>query len=139
MKLTRKLAGAGAAVALTLTGLAATAGPAQAAAYNGACGTGYRVIDSMSVGGSGTGTAYLTYNNGWNCVVTVSNTPGQRDWMKASIELSSAKGGGWIDDEDYYTKYAGPVYVYAPSACIDWGGTVGYKGSIWLQWNDHCG
>jgi hypothetical protein len=83
--------------------------------------------------------AYLTYNNGWNCVVTVSNTPGQRDWMKASIELSSTKGGGWIDDEDYYTKYAGPVYVYAPSACIDWGGTVGYKGSIWLEWNDHCG
>jgi len=137
MRLTRKLAGAGAAVALTLTGLAATAGPAQAAAYNGACGAGYRVIDSMSVGGTGTGTAYLTYNNGWNCVVTVSNTPGQRDWMSAQIELSN--GGDWIEDEDYYTKYAGPVYVYAPSACIDWGGTVGYKGLVWLQWDDHCG
>lgn len=42
MKLTRKLAGAGATVALTLAGLAGTAGPAQAAAYNGACGAGYK-------------------------------------------------------------------------------------------------
>lgn len=137
MKLTRKLAGAGATVALTLAGLAGTAGPAQAAAYNGACGAGYQVIDKLTVGGTGTGTAYLTYNNGWNCVVTVSNTPGQRDWMEASIELSD--GGDWITDAKYYTKYAGPVYVYAPNQCIDWGRTVGYKGMVWLEWDDHCG
>lgn len=136
MKLTRKLAGAGATVALTAAGLAVTAGPAQAAAYNGACGSGYKVIDKMSVGGTGTGTAYLTYNNGWNCVVTVSNTPGQRDWMSAGVEVS---GGEWVLDEDYYTKYAGPVYVYAAGKCVDWGGTVGYKGLVWLKWNDHCG
>ncbi|OJF13040.1 hypothetical protein [Couchioplanes caeruleus] len=137
MKLVRKLAGTGAALALAATGLAVTAAPAQAASYNGACGAGYRVIDQLRVGGTGTGTAYLTYNNGWNCVVTVSDTPGKRDWMVASIALS--KNGDWIDDEGYYTKYAGPVYVYAPNACIDWGGTVGYKGMTWLEWNDHCG
>lgn len=137
MKLLRKLAGGGAALALTAAALAVTAGPAQAAAYNGACGSGYRVIDHMSVGGTGTGTAYLTYNNGWNCVVTVSNTPGQRDWMEAEIEVSN--GGDWIEDANYYTKFAGPVYVYAPDKCIDWGGTVGYKGMVWLQWKDHCG
>lgn len=127
---------AAAAVAVTAATLAVTAVPAQAASYNGACGSGYRQIDSMSVGGTGTGTAFLTYNNGWNCVVVVSNTPGKRDWMEASIKLSSSNQ--WIDDEDYYTQYAGPVYVYAPSACIDWGGTVGYKGMTWLQWEDHC-
>jgi len=138
MKFGRKLAGLGAALALTAGTLAVTAGPAQAAAYNGACGSGYAVIDKMSVGGTGTGTAYLTYNNGWNCVVTVTNTPGTRDWMTASVELSGA-GHDWVDDEGYYTQYAGPVYVYAPNSCIDWGGTVGYKGLVWLQWNDHCG
>ncbi|MEV4701960.1 spore-associated protein A [Actinoplanes sp. NPDC049316] len=139
MKITRKLAGAGAAVALTAATLGVTAGPAQAAAYNGACGSGYRVIDKLKVGGTveGTGTAYLTYNNGWNCVVTVTNTPGTRDWMTASIKLSSSSQ--WNDDEGYYTQYAGPRYVYAPDQCIDWGGSVDYKGLVWLEWNDHCG
>lgn len=135
----RRTAAAAASLALTAATLTLTAAPAQAAAYNGACGSGYRVIDSMKVGGtsSGTGTAFLTYNNGWNCVVVVTNTPGTRDWMSAVIERSD--GGDWIEDEGYYTQYAGPVYVYAAGTCVDWGGTVGYKGSVWLEWDDHCG
>jgi hypothetical protein len=137
MKFGRKLAGVGAALALTAGTLGVTAGPAQAASYNGACGSGYQVIDHLSVG-SGAGTSYLTYNNGWNCVVTVTNTPGTRDYMSAMVELSGA-GHDWVEDEGNYTQYAGPVYVYAPDSCIDWGGSVGDKYVVWLQWNDHCG
>jgi len=137
MKFTRKLAGVGAALAVTAATLGVTAGPAQAASYNGACGSGYSVIDQMSVG-SGRGTAYLTYNNGWNCVVTVTNSPGTRTWMLAEVELSGA-GHDWVEDGGNYTQYAGPVYVYAPDSCIDWGGSVGDVSVVWLQWNDHCG
>ncbi|XVU28397.1 hypothetical protein ACQPZJ_15535 [Actinoplanes sp. CA-054009] len=133
----RKLAAS--VVALTAATLAVTAAPAQAASYNGACGTGYRVIDSLKVGGTtaGTGTAFLTYNNGWNCVVVVSNTPGTRDWMRAQVKRSG--DSGWIEDAGNYTQYAGPVYVYAAGSCVDWGGAVGNKGLVWLEWDDHCG
>ncbi|MEU4693828.1 spore-associated protein A [Actinoplanes sp. NPDC023714] len=135
----RRTTAAAAVLAITAGTLGLTAGPAQAASYNGACGSGYRVIDSMKVGGTtaGTGTAFLTYNNGWNCVVVVSSTPGTRDWMSAQIARSD--GGDWIEDEGYYTQYAGPVYVYAADTCVDWGGTVDYKGMVWLEWDDHCG
>ena len=140
MKIHSRLAATGATLALTAATLAVTAGPAQAAAYNGACGAGYRVIDQMKVGGTveGTGTSYLTYNNGWNCVVTVTNTPGTRDWMTAQVE-KSGDGNDWVEDEGYYTQYAGPVYVYAAGSCVDWGGSVDYKGMVWLQWDEHCG
>lgn len=44
-----------------------------------------------------------------------------------------------MEDEDYCTQYAGPVYGYAPDEFIDWGGTVGTTGVVFLQWGDHCG
>ncbi|MEV4628116.1 hypothetical protein AB0J90_17720 [Micromonospora sp. NPDC049523] len=135
MNVLRRLAGVGTVAALAATAVAVTGAPAQAASYNGACGSGYSVIDSMGAG-NGAGTIFLTYNNGWNCVVTITNTPGVRDFMAASIERS---GGTWIDDEGNYTQYAGPVYVYAPNDCVDWGGIVGNKYIRMIEWNDHCG
>jgi hypothetical protein len=30
----------------------------------------------MAVGGTQQATTYLTYNNGWDCVVTIANSPG---------------------------------------------------------------
>jgi hypothetical protein len=138
VNITRKLATFGAVAALTAGTVAVTAAPAQAAAYNGACGSGYSVIDKMHVQ-SDRATVYLTYNNGWNCVVTITNTPGKREYMSAAIELSSSRGDGWIEDKGYYTKYAGPVYVYAPNECVDWGGQIADTATIYIQWNDHCG
>ncbi|MGC0331571.1 hypothetical protein RKD23_004561 [Streptomyces sp. SAI-170] len=134
-----RIAGCAAALALTVAGLVVTATPAQAAGYNGACGSGYSVIDSMRVGGTNTeGTTYLTYNssNGYNCVVTMNNTGATR-WVGAEIEVS---GGDWISDSGQYRYYAGPVYVYAANRCIDWGGGVSYYAGLWdVKWNDHCG
>jgi hypothetical protein len=94
---------------------------------------GYAVIDSHSVSG---GTVYLTYkaSTGYNCVVTVRNTPGTPVWMCAKVSLAFAP---WIEDCGSYTTYAGPVYVYAPDDCIDWGGSIGT--SSYYEYNTHCG
>jgi hypothetical protein len=137
MNIVPKPATVGAAAVLAAATIAVSAAPAQAASYNGACGSGYTVIDHMSVGPSGTeGTTYLTYNHGWNCVVTITNRPGTSQYIEADLEVS---GGSWKTDWGYYKYYAGPVYVYAPNKCVDWGGWIGGPGVLNLQWNDHCG
>jgi len=116
------------------TAEAVSQGLSPAAVYNGVCGSGYAVIDSLGVIG---GTVYLTYNsgNGNNCVVTVRNTPGTAVPMCAWIETSS--GGGFSEDCGNYTTYAGPVYLHAPHVCIDWGGSIGNSSSA--QFDSHCG
>lgn len=107
-----------------------------ATAYNGACGSGYSVIDSLPI--STLGTVYLTYNsrNGENCVVTVRANPGAATYMAAAIELAGNSSSAIVDD-GYYTTYAGPVYLHAPGSCIDWEGQIGsaYTG----EQNSHCG
>ncbi|WP_232293315.1 spore-associated protein A [Stigmatella aurantiaca] len=105
----------------------------SALAYNGACGSGYSVIDSHVLAG---GAVYLTYNSstGKNCVVTVRNTSGSRVQMCAKV---SKAGAAWIQDCGSYTSYAGPVYVTASNACIDWGGSIG--NSSFYEFGTHCG
>jgi len=107
--------------------------PLAAAPYNGVCGSGYVVIDSLPLTG---GTIYLTYNsgNGYNCVVTVRSSPGTPLPMDAYVGLS---GNELNDDFGHYTTYAGPVYVHAPHQCIDWGGWI--DNSFNHQPNSHCG
>ncbi|MEV1022424.1 spore-associated protein A [Streptomyces sp. NPDC050264] len=120
---------------MATVGLTLAASPAQAAGYSGACGSGYSVIDSMSVT-NGLARAYLTYNssNGYNCVVTMNNT-GSTHFLDAAVEVS---GGDWVRDRGNYKSYAGPVYVYAAGKCIDWGGSAD-SATVNLKWNDHCG
>jgi hypothetical protein len=117
-----------------LLGLVAGTGSASAATYNGACGSGYSVIDHHGLPG---GTIFLTFSSstGKNCVVTVRDTPGAAIYMDAFISLAGAPT--WIDDPGYWTTYAGPVYVYAPGRCIDWGGDINHI--WWADWNVHCG
>ncbi|WP_433709542.1 hypothetical protein ACQP2U_24015 [Nocardia sp. CA-084685] len=124
--------------ALTVGGVALGSGSASAATYNGVCGPGYSVIDHHDLDG---GTIFLTYNNGWNCVVTVRNQPGQAEKMLASLNIfgSSDKHR----DSGWYTTYAGPVFVNAPHQCVDWGGGItppGYEnGGVWNVIGGHCG
>ena len=123
------------AVALVGAAVAVVPAAAQAASYNGVCGSSYGVIDAMSV--PGYGTIYLTYSSstGDNCVVTIRNTPGAKLPMLADISLSSSPT--WTGhDSGNYTTYAGPVYVHAPGSCIDWGG--GINGDDYFQFNSHC-
>ncbi|MER8188266.1 spore-associated protein A [Kitasatospora sp. NPDC094015] len=109
---------------------------AQAASYNGACGSGYSTIDHRDLNSGGT--VYLTYNrsNGNNCVVTVRNNPGPALLMLAGLKKAGAST--WADlDEKYYTSYAGPVYLHAPNSCIDWEGGIGENVSG--GFDSHCG
>ncbi|MEU1272674.1 hypothetical protein [Streptomyces sp. NPDC005799] len=90
MKLSRRATTAIALAGLALGGTLAATTPASAATthtttqaaptatYNGACGTGYTVIDSTPVGNSGK--VFLTWNQstGKNCAVTVRNTVGRQ-------------------------------------------------------------
>jgi hypothetical protein len=133
MKLSRRATTATALTVLALGGTlvattpasAATAKPAAAAAaYNGACGSGYTVIDSTPVGR--VGTVYVTWNQstGKNCAVTVRNTTGARTHMEITLKaLDSAEAKAV--DSGQYTSYAGPVYVNGRGYCVAWSGTIG--------------
>ncbi|NYH54843.1 hypothetical protein HNR06_004432 [Nocardiopsis arvandica] len=122
--LLRKAATLAAATGIAAAGLMATAAPASAAAYNGACGSGYGVVNKIEFHDN-RGTIFLTYNNstGYNCVVTVRTNPGAAAPMEAFLRVSGTST--WKKDSGNYTTYAGPVYVAAASRCVDWGGTIG--------------
>ena len=136
MNIVHKLAGIGAATALAAITVSVVAPQASAATYNGACGTGYTVIDHMAVGGTQQATTYLTYKGGWDCVVTIANSPGTSQYLETDIELSGS--GTWHEQSGNFKVYAGPVYLDAPHHCVDWGGYAGFSGIVDLQWNDHC-
>ncbi|MFG2526650.1 spore-associated protein A [Streptomyces sp. NPDC048516] len=126
MKRSRAIAGSAVlAVASIATMTAATTASAatKAAAYNGACGSGYSVVNSVPV--TGKGTVYLTYSakTGKNCVVTVRNSPGKPVYMYTYLSATDGSSG-WVYDEGKYTSYAGPVYLPAKGICVDWGGTI---------------
>jgi len=102
---------------------ATTATAATKAAYNGACGSGYSVVNSVPV--TGKGTVYLTYSakTGKNCVVTVRNSPGKPVYMYTYLTASNGSSD-WVYDSGQYTSYAGPVYLPAKGVCVDWGGSI---------------
>ncbi|MFE7318014.1 spore-associated protein A [Streptomyces sp. NPDC057555] len=126
MKRSSLIAGSAAlAVAgIATMGLATTASAAPVpGAYNGACGSGYGVVNSLPV--SGKGTVYLTYSakTGRNCVVTIRKAPGARVFVRAVLGPSDHSSAP-VSDGGKYTTYAGPVYLAAKGRCVDWGGTI---------------
>jgi hypothetical protein len=98
------------------------------------CGSGYSVIDYHDLGGAAV--VYLTYNssNGDNCVVTLADSPGSAMSMNATLAV---EGGASASNPGSFTYYAGPVYEYAPSTCVEWGGTAG--STTWTSGWTHCG
>lgn len=129
----RTATGAG-VLALAAAGVTMMPSVANAAAYNGACGSSYGVIDAQSL--PGLGTVYLTYSSstGKNCVVTVRDNPGAKLPMAARVSLANAP---WISDSGNFGTYAGPVYVSAAHSCVDWGGEI--NGVYAYEYNSHCG
>jgi hypothetical protein len=139
MKLSRRTATAATLAVLALGGTLAATTPASAAttaAYNGVCGSGYKVIDSTPIGN--VGTTYVTWNEskGWNCVVTIRNTPGAPVYMSASLQVLLDHESTPAVDNGQFTTYAGPVYREARGYCIEWGGVIG-KASAYDS--GHCG
>ncbi|MFI1739911.1 spore-associated protein A [Streptomyces sioyaensis] len=126
MKRSRAIAGSAmlavAGIATMATATTASAAP-KAAAYNGACGSGYRVVNSVPV--TGKGTVYLTYSakTGKNCVVTVRNKAGKAVQMSAYVTATNGSSP-WVYDSGKYTAYAGPVYLPGKGICVDWGGSI---------------
>ncbi|NYH51764.1 MULTISPECIES: spore-associated protein A [Nocardiopsis] len=134
--LRKTLATAAATVMLLAAGVVA-ASPASAAAYNGACGSGYSVVNSAPVRFD-LGTVYLTYNssNGYNCVVTVRTDPGFDMPMSAGLRRSGDPDS-YKSDTGEYGYYAGPVYVYASGSCVDWRGLIGNQATE--RYETNCG
>ncbi|GAA2307569.1 spore-associated protein A [Streptomyces kunmingensis] len=136
----RRLCSIAATLGLAVAGLAVSASTASAAAsYNGACGSGYGVIGSKYVGD---GRTFLTYNSstGYNCVVTVSDTPGVAMYMEARLRLHRTDTVWKASEMDTgtYTQYAGPVYLYAKGSCIDYGGAANSSYTR-IDYGVHCG
>lgn len=124
------IATAGTASAATSSATSSTASTAAAeaapkAAYNGACGAGYSVVNSAGIADEGT--VFLTYNatTGKNCVVTVRNETGDPLRMAASVRALDEEGTPAEVDEGEFTSYAGPVYVKGKGLCIEWSGVIG--------------
>ncbi|WP_404827706.1 spore-associated protein A [Streptomyces aureocirculatus] len=119
---------AGAAVTLAAGGVmamapgVAAATPTPAAAYNKACGTGYKVVNQVNIGKAGT--TYLTYNpaTGKNCAVTIRSAPGPAAHMYVWVQRDDTRD--YADDDGYYRSYAGPVYLAAKGYCVSWGGVI---------------
>ncbi|MCX5048639.1 MULTISPECIES: spore-associated protein A [unclassified Streptomyces] len=136
----KRLGSAVAVLGLTAAATVAATGTASAASYNGGCGSGYSVIGSKDVGD---GKAYITYNGstGYNCVVTVSDTPGTAMYLDARLRIhrTDVVWKSTEMDAGHFQYYAGPVYVYAKGSCIDYGGSAGNSSYIQIDYNVHCG
>jgi CHAP domain-containing protein len=97
------------------------------------CGSGYDVVDHHALSGAD---IYLLYSDatGKNCVTTVADGVGAAATMNATLAV---QGGASTSDSGTYAYYAGPVYEYAPSSCVKWGGS--YQTSSWTSGYGHCG
>lgn len=148
----RRLGGTVLAVAALALGAVVAAPTAQAASYNGACGSGYVARDHIDIWSPATagpdaplahlGTVWLTYNSstGKNCTVTIREHPNSTKifiytWLCISGTDKCA------DQGNYFTTFAGPVFLSAAHKCIDWGGSI--DGPITDQsverYHEHCG
>ncbi|MEU4351788.1 spore-associated protein A [Streptomyces sp. NPDC023838] len=108
--------------------------------YNGACGSGYRVVDSLDI--SGYGRTFLTWNGstGYNCVVTQKYGENEGGYLYTMTAWIQRTADGYEEkDKDLYHHYAGPVYANGRATCLNWGGYVDPADTGSYQFNRHCG
>ncbi|MFF2546103.1 spore-associated protein A [Kitasatospora sp. NPDC058063] len=122
----RRMATAAGLLAISAATVVAVPGTASAAtvAYNGACGSGYNVKSWFGIQSpTEEVTVYLTYSaaTGKNCVVGIKDNQTTTRSITVYIERDDTPGSR-VTDSGNYTKYAGPVYIYAKGACVTWGG-----------------
>lgn len=119
-----KLVKTAAVTAVMVAGTLAAATPAYAASYGGECGSGYGVVNSAPIGSKGT--VFLTYSSatGKNCVVAKRNSVGSAVLIEAGLGINPV-GSHWPAYQgDYFTSYAGPIYLSAADRCVDWMGRI---------------
>ncbi|MCU1645014.1 MAG: uncharacterized protein JWN03_5289 [Nocardia sp.] len=121
------------------TGATATA----ASTPEGTCGAGYYEIDHHDLPN---GTIHLMYNGSTDCVVTwKTQNVGTKTYMMAGVgstlppngTIPNGKSATWDVDAGQFAYYAGPVYWYAPGACIAWFGVA--RQDSWTSQMSHCG
>ncbi len=103
----------------------------------GVCGSSYTTqVHSRDLAGKAR--IYLLYSptTGKNCAVTIKTT---KLGSATSTEAWLIRSGdtAWQKDVGSYTYYAGPVYRYAPSSCVQYAG--GHDGSNWTSGLLGCG
>ena len=137
MRISRKIAAAGALTALAVgatTAFSTTASAAPNVTPQDVCGSAYTTVNSVPVGSLGT--VYLTYNssNGQNCVATIRDNPGTQLYMSTHIFVpETGEGAG---DDGIFRSYAGPAYVDGRDFCVDWGGSID---NVYVQvYNSNC-
>jgi len=124
MKLVKTAAAAAAVTATMVAGALAAGTPAYAASYGGECGSGYAVVNSDPIGTKGT--VFLTYSaaTGKNCVVAKRNSVGSAVLIEAGLGINPV-GSHWPAYQgDFFTSYAGPIYLSAADRCVDWMGRI---------------
>jgi hypothetical protein len=152
MEMRSRLCSIGLAVGLAGAMGLVSATPAAAAASTpeAACGSGYKVLESRTVGfdkstNKPAGRVSLLYNasNGYNCVVTmhINGYVGFGSLAEAGILV---EGGSWKRDKGEYSYYAGPVYAQAANKCVKYTGGIEYvdNGIFWDSYTSgfgHCG
>ena len=153
MNKSRKFVSAAAAIAIMGSAVsltAASAAPETGIQVTNRCGSGYGRIDSENLNALGPnyGVVYLFYNgaNGYNCVFTEKLVARGVSTYTTAV-LCRASDGGCVSDpptggNGYYRHYAGPIYLYARSTCVSWGGRVtntnGTYDAFRSGW-EHCG
>ncbi|MEV0155407.1 hypothetical protein AB0H57_16925 [Micromonospora sp. NPDC050686] len=124
MKLVKTTAATVALTATAMAGALAAATPAYAATYGGECGSGYSVVNSAPIGTKGT--VFLTYSSstGKNCAIAKRNTAGSAVLIEVGLGINPV-GSHWPAYEgNYFTSYAGPIYLSAANKCVDWMGRI---------------
>ncbi|MER6948609.1 protein kinase [Nonomuraea sp. NPDC000554] len=99
------------------------------------CGSGYKVVDSHSLGSSAT--IYLLYSAGAgkNCVVTMSRmVSSAKIKMNAILQI---QGGSSGSNPGSFAAYAGPVRLAGAKKCVIWGGS--WNSLSWKSGWSHCG
>lgn len=108
----------GSAQATTQSGAIATA--------KSACGSSYThvsFVTSMGIINQDLYWAVVLYSSttGKNCAVNIKDSAnwnyGVPSWLGMGIKTVSQSS--YTEDINNYTKYAGPVYVYAPNECVN--------------------
>ncbi|MFJ6378385.1 hypothetical protein ACIQI7_00045 [Kitasatospora sp. NPDC092039] len=117
-------------VSAALAGLVVgTAGQADAYPQVNLCGSSYGslkqypIVDDHNGRRVGWIDTYYSSSTGKNCAIARGDDTQAKDFSKITVSIKTTSQSGWAQQDgelQYYTKYAGPVYVYAPgSTCID--------------------
>ncbi|NUS72951.1 MAG: hypothetical protein HOQ05_06035 [Corynebacteriales bacterium] len=130
------LALAGAVGFASLIGLgqpaqAASAYDTMAAKARSACGYSH-IVKSKVTGyneytGSELSRVFVLYGNGYNCAIHVKYSAAPGGYISINMERKSDYKT--VRDNGFYSSYAGPVYLYAPTTCVNaWGAVTSATG-----------